>query len=126
MTVDPDDWSAWPGPICFGVSNGLSVGSIMVGGRQQRQSGRDEYREPRWPSYGPISIAAEPDKAAAIDHAAAPLGTDEEAAETPVPAEVVAEVRNYECARSAAKAQRPLVDLRRSGPLPWSHLLPDY
>ena len=37
------------------------------------------------------------DKVAAIDHAAAPLGTDEEAAGTPVSAEIVAMVRQREC-----------------------------
>ena len=43
------------------------------------------------------------DKVAAIDHAAAPLGTDEEAAGTPVAAEIVARVREYECNRNTAK-----------------------
>ena len=36
-------------------------------------------------------------KIAAIDHAAAPLGTDEEAAGTPVPPHVVAEAIRLEC-----------------------------
>ena len=42
------------------------------------------------------------DKVAAIDHAAAPLGTDEEAAGTPVAAEIIARVREYECNRNTA------------------------
>jgi hypothetical protein len=37
------------------------------------------------------------DKVAAIDHAAAPLGTDEEAAGTPVSKESIAAARRYEC-----------------------------
>ena len=37
------------------------------------------------------------DKVAAVDHAAAPLGTDEEAAGTPVSAEIIAMVRQREC-----------------------------
>ena len=36
------------------------------------------------------------DKVAAVDHAAAPLGTDEEAAGTPVPPEIIAETRQSE------------------------------
>lgn len=36
------------------------------------------------------------DKVAAIDHAVAPLGTDEEAAGTPVPPHVIAEARRLE------------------------------
>ena len=37
------------------------------------------------------------DKVAAVDHAAAPLGTDEEAAGTPVSVEIVAMTRKREC-----------------------------
>lgn len=37
------------------------------------------------------------DKVAAVDHAAAPLGTDEEAAGTPVSPEIVAMARQHEC-----------------------------
>jgi hypothetical protein len=37
------------------------------------------------------------DKVAAIDHAAAPLGTEEEAAGTPVSCESIAAARRYEC-----------------------------
>jgi hypothetical protein len=44
------------------------------------------------------------DKVAATDHAAAPLGTDEEAAGTPVDPRIIAEVRQYECNRTANKS----------------------
>jgi hypothetical protein len=37
------------------------------------------------------------DKVAAIDHAVAPLGTDEEAAGTPVPPHIIAKARRLEC-----------------------------
>lgn len=40
------------------------------------------------------------DKVAAIDHAIAPLGTDEEAAGTPVSTHVIAQAREYECSRT--------------------------
>ncbi len=42
------------------------------------------------------------DKVAASDPAVAPLGTDEEAAGTPVPPEAVAEARRYELRHAAA------------------------
>src|SRR5262245_60921771 len=43
------------------------------------------------------------DKIAAHDHAAAPLGTDEEAAGTPLPNSIVAGARAYERNRNAPK-----------------------
>ena len=53
------------------------------------------------------------DKVAAVDHAAAPLGTDEEAAGTPVAAETIAKVREYECNRNTAGGMLPASHMPR-------------
>jgi hypothetical protein len=46
------------------------------------------------------------DKVGVVDPAAAPLGTDEEAAGTPVPAEAVAQAHHQEVLTSAATSRR--------------------
>jgi hypothetical protein len=75
----------------------------MASRRQQRTSHQIEFKGATMAQLrADIDSGRTGDKVAAVDHAAAPLGTDEEAAGTPVAADIVARAREYECNRNSS------------------------